>query len=66
MYSFSNNAGVTSNHSSNTIGRKKPTSSSSNGNLCESHGTKTATAKGHHTLARLGVNNRQREELFLC
>ena len=63
---FSNNGGVTSNHNSNTIGRKKPTSSSSNGNLCESHGTKTATAKGHHTLARLSVNNRQREELFLC
>ena len=56
--------GVTSN--SNTIGRKKPMSSASNGNLCESRGTKIENAKGHHTLARLGVNNRQREELFLC
>ena len=57
--------GVTFNNS-NTIGRKKPASSASNGNLCESQGTKPATTKGHHTLARLGVNNRQREELFLC
>ena len=56
--------GVNSN--SSTMGRKKPTSSASNGNLCESHGTKTANSKGHHTLARLSVNNRQREELFLC
>ena len=59
--------GIISNKS-NTIGRKKiPTSSASNGNLCESLGTKpTTNAKGHHTLSRLSVNNRQREELFLC
>ena len=60
--------GIISNKS-NTIGRKKiPTSSASNGNLCESLGTTkpTTNAKGHHTLSRLSVNNRQREELFLC
>ena len=55
---------------SNTMGRKKVSvSSASNGNLCESHGTtKVTNAKGHHTLARLSVDNRQqrREELFLC